>query len=248
MIKDLGDGYKISISETLHNGRCIAENGFNYEGHIRDWIRDHVSGKVFVDAGANYGIHTLNAVRYGASKVIAFECGKLAVGHLQDTIRLNGLTDKVELVNKAVTRAGRPAYIVECESDDNLRVWDEAMLGTHEVEAVSIMDYVKPGVDYIFKLDVEGKEMEILDDMMSYIVDNRPHIVLEVALGFYHDDTEVALRLDKLSLMCALEKRDVMFHVFDKGESQGIVTKDVGECIANVSEKSDRIADVELIF
>ena len=153
-------------------------------------------GDTVVDAGANWGVHTLCLARLvGASgKVHAFEPHPEVVKELRWNVERNGLRqvsihacgllDKAAVLPFVLGASSKTSHIsasseasvssvsVPCQTLDSLS--DE--LGLHSLR--------------LLKLDVEGAESLALKGAVNTIADSRPHMVIE--LHTPEQDLEVA--------------------------------------------------------
>jgi FkbM family methyltransferase len=146
---------------------------------------------VFVDIGANIGIHTLQAARaVGATGMVySFEPDPKTFGILQQNVRANGF-HRVELYPLAVLdRKGElPLYRVE-----GLSTWNNIFGGKDAASSVLVesaaldeaLQHV-PRIDVI-KIDAEGAEPAILRGMEKILARNPGvRLLLEYAPQHLH--------------------------------------------------------------
>jgi FkbM family methyltransferase len=117
-------------------------------------------GDTFVDVGAFIGLYTVAAAkRIGpAGKVIAFEPDPANAAALQVHLRLNEVSDRVDIIQAAATdHGGSVAFngTGGCESHV-----DPASVGKR-VKAMRLDDVSEQRVD-LLKIDVEGHEEAVL--------------------------------------------------------------------------------------
>jgi FkbM family methyltransferase len=151
------------------------------------------SEDVFVDVGANIGLHTLAAARamHGKGKVVAFEQYEPTMRMLEKTVWTNGFSDIVEIHRAAVSNAPGTTrlHIGAASGHHSLfpldRIPFEA-LAPVEVPVVRLDDILQSGqrVD-LLKIDVEGAELQVVEGAASLIRDN-PDIALIVEFGPSH--------------------------------------------------------------
>jgi FkbM family methyltransferase len=125
-------------------------------------------GTTVFDVGANIGAYSLLFAQWvgPAGKVVAFEPAPAAVAGLRRLVALNGLRDRVEIVEAAVSRAvGTASFASEGSSGANALV-DAAQRGravisvpTTSLDAFCDTHALRPDV---IKIDVEGEELEVL--------------------------------------------------------------------------------------
>jgi len=140
-------------------------------------VRD---GAVVLDIGAHLGYFTVLAAKRGAT-VLAFEPNPRTIAHLRRNLALNGVTDHVRVVQRAV--GGEPGTASFFLS----RGGDESSLHAHSPEDEPVTVEVVPvdaetdglRVDVI-KMDVEGGEVEALRGMRRTLADASPGLALFV--------------------------------------------------------------------
>jgi FkbM family methyltransferase len=139
---------------------------------------------VFVDVGANVGIHTLAAARQlaaGGGAVLAFEPHPANYGSLVRNLENNGLR---HVIAENLGLADAPAVLTGTASAGEGN-WSLASQGEYqfEVELVRLDDYLTdhplPRLD-VMKIDVEGAEVRVLRGGRATIRRFHPLIVFEV--------------------------------------------------------------------
>lgn len=150
-------------------------------------------GEVFVDVGANIGLHSLAAAKAlkGCGKIIAFEPFEPTQRLLGKSIWINGFSNITEIHQAAVSNITGYQRLFLGETSGHhslfsLSTSDELSLKTVEVPLVRLDEIILAGqqVDLI-KIDVEGAELEVLDSSTSVIMGN-PDIALIVEFGPSH--------------------------------------------------------------
>jgi len=149
-------------------------------------------GDVVVDGGAHLGTFTLNALRRGASKVIAFEPEPTNADCLRTTFRQEIEDGRVILSQTALWHSPATlSFSIDSGGHESAR-GKVSNGGTLEVEAVTLDDTVESlglkSVDFI-KLDIEGAERDALEGSRKTLQQFKP----KLALCIYHreDDAEV---------------------------------------------------------
>jgi FkbM family methyltransferase len=126
------------------------------------------SGDTVLDVGANIGAYTLLFAQWvgRAGRVVAFEPTPAAVAGLRHQLRLNGLADRVDVVESAVADVvGTASFAADRVSGSNAliaagRAGDHAItVRTTSLDAFCEAHGLRPQV---IKIDVEGTEMEVL--------------------------------------------------------------------------------------
>lgn len=150
-------------------------------------------GCVFVDVGANVGLHSLAAARVmrGGGYIISFEPYAPIFQLLKKTIQINGFSEIVELHQSAVSSqpGEKDLYIGVTSGHNSLFQLDLPKDFSKQSVAVPVvrLDEVispKQRIDLI-KIDVEGAELEVLESGVSLILSN-PDIALIVEFGPSH--------------------------------------------------------------
>jgi FkbM family methyltransferase len=125
-------------------------------------------GAVVFDVGANIGAYTILFAQWiGATgRVVAFEPSPRSIAGLREQVRLNGVSDRVEIVEAAVSHGpGSAAFDCGGASGANALVPD-AEPGAHviRVETTSLDAFCAARGMHpsIVKIDVEGAELDVL--------------------------------------------------------------------------------------
>lgn len=159
---------------------------------------------VFVDVGAHYGYHTITAAqKVSAGRVLAVEPNPRLFGLATKSVRINGLRDRVELVNCAVADAPSTATFVTPTDDPALGhiAGQEEISGIGDTPrtevSVKTLDELcagLPPVDLV-KIDVEGHEWQVLraadetlahDDVLLLVEYAPAHIERQRPIAEFH--------------------------------------------------------------
>jgi FkbM family methyltransferase len=155
------------------------------EGFWEMWITQFFlsrlqPGMTVLDIGANVGYYSLLAAsRVGSNgRVYAFEANPSIFEILSLSVEINGFTDTVKLINKAVYSKQTTLKFYRIKdhlgSSTIMKVLDEFVDDYIEVETVSLDDYFGeqiPKIDLI-KIDAEGSEVFIFQGMKRLIESN----------------------------------------------------------------------------
>jgi FkbM family methyltransferase len=148
---------------------------------------------VFIDVGANLGLHTIAAARAmkGQGRIIAFEPFEPTQHLLEKSIWMNGFSKMTEVHLAAVSsRSGNDVLFLGATSGHHslFPLTTPSTLAPPPVEVALVrLDDVVPGgtrVDLI-KIDVEGAELDVLESAKAIIASN-PSISLIVEFGVSH--------------------------------------------------------------
>jgi FkbM family methyltransferase len=130
--------------------------------------KEFVSRKVFVDIGAFAGKYSFHvASKYPSTKVLAIEPNPFSFALLKRNIALNKLAKRITPVNAAIGNKGTcliemdgdTSHLVNRRSSKTAKVCSETLLSVLKENGVSPAD-----VDLI-KIDVEGSEQTIMDEI-----------------------------------------------------------------------------------
>ena len=186
-------GYMVCSASDYALLACLIDTG-DLELGTRLLIQRFIkAGDVFVDVGANIGIHTLAAARAmeGQGKLIAFEPFEPTKRMLEKTLWINGFTNITEIHQAAVSNISghRSLYLGRTSGHHSLfPLKDDAnhTQSTVEVPVVRLDESIPSDqkID-LMKIDVEGAELEVIESGSSLILKN-PNIALIVEFGPEH--------------------------------------------------------------
>lgn len=199
---------KIIAPYNLFNGLVFHTkiHGLTFELHAEDWIQENLfllgeyekaelklltsilnEDSVFIDIGANIGLHTLIASKKinSQGKIISFEPYTTNFKQLITNLELNKAKN-ICLVKKAVSNQEGSAMMYYNTASKSLGM---ATLSTipydnkEEVETIQLDAFVAEnkvdGVD-IIKLDVEGEEYNALLGMRNTLNQFKPNLLIEI--------------------------------------------------------------------
>ncbi len=156
---------------------CLAEYG-DVEKGLRLYLQETLlPGDTFVDAGANIGLHTVVAARAVGQDglVVAVEAMPRTVAHLQASLRLSTVEDRVSLhACAAGARAedGHVFHVAAVAGHSSLYPLDEAVIEEVRVNIRPLDGMVPPGKVKLVKIDVEGAELDVIAGMSRLIAEN----------------------------------------------------------------------------
>ena len=150
-------------------------------------------GDVFIDVGANLGMHTLAAAHAmrGRGRIIAFEPFETTQRLLAKSIWMNGFSELVEIHQAAVSNHDGHQMLFLGPTSGHNSLYNLAPASTQSPQSVEVplvrLDSVVPPDTHIdlIKIDVEGAELEVLESAKAIIAAN-PSIALIVEFGFSH--------------------------------------------------------------
>lgn len=206
-----GRAFRVSTAdETDLIARKIQEG--SYEAPLPMVLAAAVSrtSGLFLDVGANNGVYSLIAsgARQGV-RIVAFEPFPPVLELLRENIRLNGLEDRISVVEIALSdEPGMfPIYLpdqahglVETSASlqkDFIAGSESAMM----VQTRRLDDVPLDAAVSVIKVDIEGFELEFLRGAEATIARDRPFIFAEMLGAAAHKFAEITRRLSDLGYL-----------------------------------------------
>jgi|TARA_B110000908_G_C10264563_1_gene462417 FkbM family methyltransferase len=131
--------------------------------------------KVCLDLGANVGGFSKIAMDFGASKVISVECDPRNFNMLSDSF---AESENVELIHGAITASlDETVKIYKNNSQKNhcstsiIKKKNNQFKEYDEVRCINFNDLVEMHKPDIIKIDIEGAEYQIIEDVLAYYPD-----------------------------------------------------------------------------
>jgi FkbM family methyltransferase len=132
---------------------------------------------IAVDIGANVGIWTVLLARHPkVAQVLAFEPSNENLFFLQKNIARNHLTEKVEVIQKAVSSHSGNVIFNDSGSGATKRI---DLTGSTVVEAVVLDEIVGLRKIGLIKIDVEGHEPSVLNGSWRTLESSEPFLFIE---------------------------------------------------------------------
>lgn len=176
------DGLKIAIRRNLWDAEVVREIFFEqpYTRHLTLSKRP-----VVVDIGSYIGDFALYAVKYlDAARVVAYEPTRENFAMLKRNVELNGYSDRISPVRKAVGRPGRVVLNVRKRAADEMHVSPHWYRGAEArtIPSVTLAGLLKAhGLQTVdlLKVDCEGGEYEIFATAPDAVFTRINNIALE---------------------------------------------------------------------
>ena len=159
----------------------------DYEPELLYLERVLSPGKVFVDAGANFGIYTLLASKIvgEAGRVISFEPSSRAFPVLRRNIALNGFKNVLALPLALTDKPGRARLYyhsaVGCDSLGKDASFEQDAhteeIGTESLD--NVLKHTSVGRVDVIKMDVQGAEELALRGANEIVTSTRPIVIFE---------------------------------------------------------------------
>ena len=172
------NGTDIKMSRSIHFSEFLTEDPLN--GYINETSLDEKER--VIDAGAYPGEFAIYAAKQG-TEVLALEPDPQNAEELRENIELNGLSDKVKVIEKGLWDQ-KTKKKLERDTKFGLgsHIEDEGQL-TIELDTLDNLISDHGPVDFV-KMDVEGAEARALQGAEKMIEDCNP----EFAVATYHTD------------------------------------------------------------
>jgi len=121
-------------------------------------------GELFIDIGANLGIFSIMVAAATGARVIAVEPSPSSSQIFRRHIALNGMMDRITLIEACAGDANDTAFIKNTVDMDNFIVLDGEDLqpGMAQIPMIRIDDVIDGTIPCAMKMDVEGFEMQAL--------------------------------------------------------------------------------------
>ena len=171
------------IQQLILSEQSYYENvNLNYV--CRDWekgkVGNDIANNCILDIGANIGNHTLYFFfECGINKAYCFEPMQPTFDILTQNMKLNGLSDQVNLKNVAVGTENGMASVVHFDETNlgatQITIKEGGAITVISIDSLNIEDDIK-----LIKIDVEGFEVDVIKGCLQTIDKNRPYIMMEI--------------------------------------------------------------------
>lgn len=168
-------------------------------------------GDLFVDIGANVGSYTVLASKVCGARAISVEPDPDTARALRRNVEINGIKDKVQVVEAALgATAGTASFTVGRDTVNRVAGPEDA--NVRDVVVRTLDDVLEGQVPRVIKIDVEGFEAEVFRGAAVALADARLEAIITEALdenvldileraGFrqaYYDPDQRALRKGRI--------------------------------------------------
>jgi FkbM family methyltransferase len=200
----LRSGIVIDLDIEMGTPRSILTDWVGEASTVAALDRSLRPGDVVVDIGANIGYFSLLCAArvFPAGRVYAFEPGARAWAHLTRNLGLNEVGKIVTPQQTAIGReTGRGHLRQSRPGDEDMAVLEDRVdpAGAYEDVAVTTVDEALSEVDRpirLLKVDVEGREWDVLKGAERRLASDRPVLFVELSSSqqkrFGHEPTELA--------------------------------------------------------
>lgn len=200
-------------------------------------------GDVFIDIGANIGLHTIAAARAmsGKGKIIAFEPFEPTRKLLEQNLWLNGFSDISEISHYALSDSKRVDKLHLGATSGHHSLYEletPSFTPTTSVEisTITLDEYLNEPIKIkLLKIDAEGAEIDIIKGARQVILAN-PQMMMIVELGLVH------LKRNAIGL------EDWIKHFTNMGLAFSVINEQTGELEDWSVEQLARTESVNLLF
>jgi len=153
------------------------------EPKIKEFLIKNNSDGVFVDIGANGGMHTIPSARNMQGKVIAIEPEPKNFEILKKNIKLNGLKNVIALNKGCFSKKGKLTFYLDDGGIGGHSFINKEIGHRHVKINVDTLDNILKNLKIkrvdLIKIDVEGAETDVLKGAMKTLKSSHPKIVFE---------------------------------------------------------------------
>ncbi len=168
-----------------------------YEPRTSRALREHVRpDEVFIDIGANLGLHSLGVAQDIGCHVVAFEPHPSIADCLDKSIEINDLSSKVKCFRVALSNEDGLATLVQPLThagisalegpNPNFRKGNRLEVQVAQLDKLSDFHRHLSDIDKrvgLIKIDIEGAEERALRGMIHLLKEHRPTIIMELYDG-----------------------------------------------------------------
>ena len=160
-----------------------------YEPFTMKLFRDSIeSGMTVLDIGAHIGIYSLLAAAQMSSggQVLAFEPDPRNLAFLEENVKINGFTDLIRIVPKAVCETEKKAllYLSQHTGLNSLIHSSNPRPKALEIDAISMDSFLDKIISIdVIKMDIEGAEIYALQGMQRTLERTNANLKLFLELN-----------------------------------------------------------------
>jgi FkbM family methyltransferase len=173
---DTGRKMLVSLNDAV---QCTIAHRGEWEGEIHQALRQFVgSGDVVLDVGGHVGYSSLHFADWvgGQGEVFVFEPIPANAARIEANLELNGLRDRVEIIQSAVSDSAGEVEFVESSSLNTGMGAISVGRGTRRVKTIALDNWLEQrNIDRValLKLDIEGAEILALKGLLRTLASQR---------------------------------------------------------------------------
>lgn len=153
-----------------------------YEKQMVDFLKPHVTGKIFFDVGANVGSYTL-ALSKSAARTYSFEASSVNAAILRNFVSHSKL-NTIEVINNAVSNnsGGTVSIFSSPDTGGNNTQFHDFGKGCETVSTITLDQFAKEnniGQVDVIKMDIEGSELAAFQGAHDILSKSHPVLLVE---------------------------------------------------------------------
>ena len=174
----------IRLDESLRRWNIAAETA------VHDIIGQYLQpNDIFIDIGANFGLHTVYAAKLVGEKgrVFAFEPVAKHLNLLNKNISLSHVRERVEIVSSALSNSQESSLTFYLPPEEEIAVTASLSAEGNNLQEIKVanarLDDYWTNIDRevkLIKIDVEGAELEVLRGAERLLKRWKPKLLIEV--------------------------------------------------------------------
>ena len=199
------DGYAKRVTKLINSGEfhnlCVVFNEIVCTDTYHNDFVNIEPDDVVVDIGFNFGIFSIQSLRFKPKRIVAFEPNPNLV-----SLYLNNFkTDLIEIYQQAISNKNGKTKFFENSDTGMSTIIDDINIDSRntsydvEVRAFNqiIIDYNLSNIDYL-KVDCEGSEYDIFESIPDEYLKNK---IRKISIEFHHElqDARVQKLIARLS-------------------------------------------------
>jgi len=176
--------------ETIRLDESLRRWDINAEAEIHHLLGQYLQpNDVFVDIGANFGLHTVYAAKLVGEqgRVFAFEPVDNHLNLLHKNLDLSHVRERVEIVSSALSNSAESSLTFYLPPEEEIAVTASLSAESENLEAIKVsnarLDDYWSDIDRqikLIKIDVEGAELEVLRGAEELLRRWKPKLLIEV--------------------------------------------------------------------
>jgi FkbM family methyltransferase len=190
MVSKTDGGYTLSLKEDTFflPVNSFAEYAYIHEyglPYLPPYVKEYVSGKVFMDIGAYIGDTTILFLKkYNPSHILAYEPVEENILRLKETIRGNNGMDKITVIEKGISdKEGELDIYVDPQRLSSSSINSFVVNSQFDKKRISLTTIdkeCKGKVIGLIKMDIEGAESSAIQGALETIKRDKPVLLISL--------------------------------------------------------------------